>query len=647
MLIIRVAFLGLLVCIHVVGAAVLFRRLFPRESPWLAFVVPILALLSALNFAEHFVSLHNLGWLLPLTLGGLLWNLIQPGYSWTGLRLPSILFVVLFGIILFLKCLSPDIPNNTEAVDNLNRILNYDLSATLPPIDSWLPPYDYGGYYSFQQYGAAILMRLFSIDLGSACNISFAFLLAWTCLIGAGAAHAITGRMWICIGTAIILLAGSPGSALFLFFLGRPDYMVAININDTWNQPDHNPFAWICAQDKFHPGLKLLPPTYTLYYTQYHADLGGAFMTMATMLSTSLVFRKVRANWPWVCAFVLPMVTIITSAWFFPIILFLCGTALILALVFGRRPLQAPTVALWSGVGVVLLWPSVFSLLGNAHSQAIFWTPADGRTPLWMFAVQWWPVFLPWLFLCFVWDRLDLMGRWIHACLPLLFIGVENLTLMDRGLTVEKMWGELYGAGLVTLIPLTLRQPGPAFRALSGLLLFFGVACLGMWWKSIYYDPIDGHNFARLQGDWYLQHDKQTARLLQVLQRFHGATILPGKSSWAYTDPPNVVVFSENRCYVAYTFQEGQAGHGDEANARAKLNDSFYAGTMSDPLPFLRANHIAAVLIWPGDQISDALLKQFQTQLGSDYFYIDCKMDGPNNAGVFVRQAPPGSFANQ
>jgi hypothetical protein len=68
---------------------------------------------------------------------------------------------------------------------------------------------------------------------------------------------------------------------------------------------------------------------------------------------------------------------------------------------------------------------------------------------------------------------------------------------------------------------------------------------------------------------------------------------------------------------------------------------------MTDPLPFLRANHIAAVLIWPGDQISDALLGRYKTQLGSDYFYIDCKMDGPNNAGVFVRQAPPGSYATQ
>ena len=70
MIFLRIGFLEFLLCVHVIGAAVLFRRLFPRESPWLCFLLPILILLSALNFIEHFVALPNLGWLLPITLGG-------------------------------------------------------------------------------------------------------------------------------------------------------------------------------------------------------------------------------------------------------------------------------------------------------------------------------------------------------------------------------------------------------------------------------------------------------------------------------------------------------------------------------------------------------------------------------------------------
>jgi hypothetical protein len=126
-------------------------------------------------------------------------------------------------------------------------------------------------------------------------------------------------------------------------------------------------------------------------------------------------------------------------------------------------------------------------------------------------------------------------------------------------------------------------------------------------------------------------------RLLEVLKPLHGATILPGKSHWAYNLAPGLVTFSENRCFVAYFHQEAQAGHWGEAEYRSSLNNMFYRGEMPDPLPFLQANHIAAVLIWPEDQISDDQLQKFQAQLGSEFFYVNCKGDGPRNAGVFMR----------
>src|SRR5271156_5878363 len=103
MLLLRAALLELLLCFHVVGGAVLFRRLFPRESPWLAFILPILIVMAVFNFIEHFIALPSLGWLLPFTLGGLFWAMVRPGYSWEGLRLPSILFVLVFTWALFIK----------------------------------------------------------------------------------------------------------------------------------------------------------------------------------------------------------------------------------------------------------------------------------------------------------------------------------------------------------------------------------------------------------------------------------------------------------------------------------------------------------------------------------------------------------------
>ncbi len=66
---------------------------------------------------------------------------------------------------------------------------------------------------------------------------------------------------------------------------------------------------------------------------------------------------------------------------------------------------------------------------------------------------------------------------------------------------------------------------------------------------------------------------------------------------------------------------------------------------MPDPLGFLRSNDIAAVMIYPDDTIPDKLVQQFRTQLAPDYYYVDCKGDGPNNAGIFLRY--PGATAFQ
>ena len=57
---------------------------------------------------------------------------------------------------------------------------------------------------------------------------------------------------------------------------------------------------------------------------------------------------------------------------------------------------------------------------------------------------------------------------------------------------------------------------------------------------------------------------------------------------------------------------------------------------MDKPLDFLRLNNIAAVVIYPDDEIPDDILQKLQTQIGPEYYYIDCKGDGSKNAGVFM-----------
>jgi hypothetical protein len=642
MLFLRAVFLELLLCIHVVGAAVLFRRLFPRESPWICFLVPILGLLSCLNFIEHFVALPNLGWLLPLTFGGSLWAMLKPGFSWEGVRFPALLFVGIFTFTFGLRCIFPDVSNANEGVFNYTRVLNYYLGGTLPPKDCWLPPFDYGGYYTFQHYGAAILGRLFSTDVGTAYNVSFAFLLAWLCLMGAGVAHSLTGSIWASLGVVLVLLGAWTGSFPFIIFFDPrgADYGLSTNLNADWDRPDRNPFSWICSRDPYHPASILEPPTINLYWSEFHSTLGGNFVTIASVLASSEVFRSARQNWSWIALIVLPMIVVITSAWFFFVVAFLCWGSVIVALMAGRRPENARHVILSGLVALALIWPFVFSVTGISVPEQFGWTQPEDRTELWMFAIQWWPVYLPWLFLCFVWKKMDLRSRWIHAALPILFIGAELVTFGDRKLTTEKMWAGIYGVGLVTLLPMLFMQKGILFRVFSVFLIFNSEICLGSALVDYYPSPLSANNLFQLQGDSWVQGDTQKRRLLEVMNQMKDVTILPGKSYWNYSQAAAVVSFSGNKCFVAYTFNEFHYGRGAEGDYRSKLNNEFYNGQIADPLALLSGDNIAAVLIWPEDAISDQLLQKFKDQLKSEFFYVDCKMDGPNNAGIFIRQAP-------
>ncbi len=92
----------------------LFRRYFPRESPWFGFWVPSLALVMLLNFIEHFLALPSLLWLLPFTLIGLLIVLVRGGYSWEGLRLPIAVFLLAFAFTFGIRALNPNILTSSD-----------------------------------------------------------------------------------------------------------------------------------------------------------------------------------------------------------------------------------------------------------------------------------------------------------------------------------------------------------------------------------------------------------------------------------------------------------------------------------------------------------------------------------------------------
>ena len=636
------AVLWLLVAWHVIGGATLFRRAWPGESAWLGFTVPVLAVVLALNFIEHFVALPLLLPALPFTTAVCAVSIFRRGCEWDGLRLPTGIFLTVFAFNFGYRCVHPDIPTD-DAMADMNRILDFCFGDKLPPTDSWLPPFDHRWYYTLQHYGASVVKRLFAVDIGTACNTSLALLNSLICVAACGVAFLAGGRRaWIAVMTAPILEAGFTG-AMPLLVLTMPyaDFGYAVDIDAGWREHYPNPIFHLLANDT-HEALVLEPPGDWIWHPQYHANLSGFLLLFLAAFAALEVLGPRRVNWPWICLLLVPPVSMLAAAWYVPLCGLLCAGTLALGLALRRWPQDWRVVLGIAAVALILMWPRLEVFGTWPSGQTMGWTLPHERTPVWVFIIQWWPIYLPWIVLCFFWRRLDAGVRWLHGAIGFLFVFVELVTFGDwRWDTVEKMWGGLFGLGIAVLFPPLLASRRFAARLTMVVLLVATAVCLearlvtaGRW---IDWDK----GFLHLDGSSYMREDPQKARMLETLGRLHARTILAGVCQWNYTPPPGLAVFTENRCYVAWFGTEEICGHGPEALRRTALNNAFYAGAMADPLAFLRANGIAAVLIAPEDKIADARLARLKQSLAPAFDYVDCQAGGPGNAGVFLIRAAP------
>ncbi len=94
--------------------------------------------------------------------------------------------------------------------------------------------------------------------------------------------------------------------------MGHPDYALSTSLNTAWDGGDNhrNPFAWLCAHDPAHPDLTLVAPMYTIYCSEFHANIGATILAMTAVLATFEAYRAGRHFWPWVCLLVFPLAVV-------------------------------------------------------------------------------------------------------------------------------------------------------------------------------------------------------------------------------------------------------------------------------------------------------------------------------------------------
>jgi hypothetical protein len=640
---IRFCLLWSLVSLHVVGGAVLFRRLFPRESPWFGFIIPALTLVLVMNFTEHEVAIPSLRGLLPFTTLGFLWLIISPQTKWRGLRLPTIIFLASFAFTLFLRFLTPDISNVRDGIYDLQFISSFCMGQTLPVESTWIPPIKLIFYYAFGHYGSSVLIRLFGFDLGTGFNVSGALLSAWIYFLTAAIAWQISRRKrWITILAPILVACAATGSTGYLW-LAIKDLDPEDTANLLTRLDDaqvHNILLHYLTPVYMYDRHELLVPGWWSWMGIFHSTSLGQFVTLVATLSITEIVRPKRSNWPWICCAASVPLMLVSSTWGFPFATLLVFVVLGWCWYKKHVPRNPRWVILGVGFFVACLTPMLLYYLTSSVPPHGTLSPGE-HTQVVEFIVQWWPIYLPWL-------GLLLTCRTVHPAVgivlivtPLAFLGVEFYTFGARFDMTGKIWGFIFCAAWATFLPAIATSRFWMFRLLFGLIVI-NSALSFCFWTNYYRRTINWNDVGEMEGKGDLRFDRSKARILNALLPLKDQIITTGTSAWSFCPSARIANFSGNRDYVTWSFNCDndmfRNGVGEGWRREVELNN-FYAGKNPDPLLFLRQHNIAAVVIWPDDDIKDDVLAKLKQQLAPSYPYEDLRdVDNrdPPNCGIFL-----------
>ncbi len=629
MIFIRDFLLWGLVTIHVVGGAFLFRRLFPRESRWLAFIVPELVVVLFCCFLEHHIPLTSLRFLLPFTTAVSLAAMAAPRSPWRSMRLPSLLFASLFAFAVVLRMAVPNIADCRDGISDLGVVDDFLFGQTLPPDSTWLPPVKLVYYYYLEHYAASLLIRLLGVDPGTGFNLSCALLSTYIWfLMGAGGWILGRGRLWIALLMPVLAVCTANGSGGYIWLMsGDLDTEHYIRLQAAVGL--HADQVWLLRQLKVVYGAnepELMPPGYGAWMGALHSVQAGQFVTCFTLLSLLEMLRRRRANWPWICLILSPFLILTTCTWVAPVVGVVAVAGGAIALWKKRAPIGWGFVLITAGLLVACFEPMLVDILEwePPLAEVDFLDPAL-RTQWIEFLVQWWILLLPALALLFAWKWISPITRVYLIVLPPALAAMEIWTFGWRGDMTEKIWSCLFAGGWMLFLPEIARMRAWPFR---GILVLVGAACavsLCFWFRHEW-DMLNRDEVGRIDGRGEFRSDPRKARLVESLSQLDGQTIIPGITDGGDEGTPLLMTYSHTRGYATWIvvsdldFYSNGLG---ESHRRSIGVSQLYAGKLADPLAYLRQNNIAGVVIYPDDNIAPAVVQQLEQQLAPFYTYED------------------------
>jgi uncharacterized membrane protein len=624
----------------------------------LARVVAPAAIALAAFFVEHFVGFGRLGWTWPLLTVAAGWIVVTRRSVVLDHLGTEALFFLAFAWALAWRISFPGIVASSEKIGDLAMIVSYMPGSRLPPTDAWYPPYPFDIYYSFQQYGAALLGRLFALPAGTAYNLAFALVIALTITAAGAAAYAICRSVrGTCLVVAAFAIGGTGATLPTHFMFETPEIHSSMRFIGDAARPQLVDTAfgqWLVerAQVPRDEVIKLPSETfaYLTYLGDYHPPLSGFYLLMLALLCMALVDAGVAAGQAQaVLAATLP-VCAIANGWTLPLQALLIVTWVAYRSLT-KRPLEWRMLAAGLLVASALSYPflSTFAYRSADYNITLKLVQPGAHVPWLLGSIVLYPTFIaillpllfedehPWL--------LWLSPLWLSLFLFSEVFVVNDIYsgIFDRFNTTLKWWPWIQAGALLVTGAHGLRATSRAYRY-GTILVLLSVCVFGVDLARALAAPKP--EFARLTGDGAITSDNIEKVILEYLKAQPPSVVLQRPAAGAFTPAPALTLFAGQQAFLGWAAHERlwRGGRADVDLREAQVK-RFYAGELPDSAQWLLQNDIDFVLWLKAEhELPAGTFARIDEHIRSAYYWHELYRADEFRVGFWSRRVAPGEL---
>jgi hypothetical protein len=620
-----------------------------------------------LFFIEHFVGLGKLNWMLPITVMFgvfMIWfhNKSISKEFWQS----ELVFALAFLYGFFWRYSYPGISPSSEKITDLFFISNYYPGEILPPIDNWNPPHLFDYYYAFQHYAAALLGRVFNLDIGVCYNLSFALLAALPLTLAWSISGYYIKKKALRILLVCTLALGGTGFSPILHMATQSPDAPDTESKRAWTQYEHAMENYsrqniitsarfiggefdkkinIDSQDNISAKSKevmVLPSEnfgYQFFLGDYHPTLGGFLILLLAF--ALIVHSEKDCNSRLsqaLLALCLP-VMLITNTWTFPLLIILVCIWIAFRVIY-RQPIDWLALFVGGVIGTFLIYPFLNGFTANSLPTPIEFVTKDMHTPISRFLGMHWPILL---LLCLgVFEKryrrlsITLSTTWMLMLVISEFVYINDPTAAqyERTNTVMKWWGWIQTGVVVSLGVVCLGSSRKWIRwstVVIFLVINVVVLDLARYWHY------SGRNYqGRLAGhDWFTQN--ATNRMMfEYLREAPKGILLESVINNAYSNTSVYGIFNDKPVLLGWP-SHLNTWHGSVPRIWILKSEieQFYHGEMENSLNWLAANKVDYIVFGPHD--NDNNFDKINENIKMSYLWQEYNHSRQRHIGLWVK----------